>query len=527
MTLTRLMIRRHRVLITSWPVLLVALTGVTVSAYQSTYPTPQQRRVAVDLAQHNAATTLLYGNLPNPGAPAQMFAWEIGAIATILAAIIAVLVAVALTRAAEDNGTLELVRSCGADPRAQMRSAFAILALVAAILTLGCAVAAGVNAGRVDAVTWPGAAAFGSVVGLTFLLVAVITVVLAQIVPTAGGARTLGFAAVGAAFGIRSFADTQHIGWLDWLSPLGLRATVRPFTGNHWWVLAAYTIATAALAWLATVLLDRREYRAGLIRQRDRRESHLNIHSSLGLAARLARQPVLTWMIAVAGIGTLFSAMGSGVVKQSQGGDVGGFLGTQLGAGDPIAGYFAYSATVVGMVASSFAVLSVLKGRHDETGGLTDHVLAAGTRRWAPLAAQVTVTALGTAAILVATGALSALVAPFVIDGTDVAARAFGYIVGQWPAAMAMAGWTALLVGRWPRLSWLAWIPLVASATLALLGQLLGVPRTVRDLGIFQHVPDIAVSNPNLQGLLVLLACATATILLGVAGITRRDIITG
>ena len=45
-----------------------------------------------------------------------MFAWEIGAFATILAAIMAVLVAVALTRAAEDDGTLELLRSCGVDP---------------------------------------------------------------------------------------------------------------------------------------------------------------------------------------------------------------------------------------------------------------------------------------------------------------------------------------------------------------------------------------------------------------------------
>jgi ABC-2 type transport system permease protein len=525
-TLMRLMIRRHRVLITSWSVLLIALAGATVSAYQSTYPTPQQRRIAVELAQHNAATTLLYGDLPDPGTPAQMFAWEIGAFATILAAIMAVLVAVALTRAAEDDGTLELVRACGVGPRVPLRSAFAIVALVAAVLTVGCTVAAGLHTGRFDAITWPGAAAFGSVVGLTFLLVAVLAAVLAQVVPTAGGARILGFAAVGTAFGVRSIADTQHIGWLNWLSPLGLRATVRPFTGSRWWVLATYLLAALALAWLATVLHDRREYRAGLLRRRDRRESHLTIRSTLGLAARLARQPVAVWTVAVAAIGTLFSAMGSGVVDQSQGGDVGGFLGAQLGAGDPVAGYFAYCGTVVGMVASSFTVLSVLRSRHDETSGLTDHVLAAGIRRWAPLAAQVAVTALGTAAILIATGALSALVAPSVIDGTDVAGRSFGYIAGQWPAAMAMAGWTTLLVGRWPRLSWLAWVPLVTSATLALLGQLLGVPRSVRDLGIFQHVPDVAAPSANIRGLLILLAFATAAILLGVAGITRRDIVT-
>ncbi|GLL06920.1 ABC transporter permease [Dactylosporangium matsuzakiense] len=526
MTLLRLMIRRHRALIGCWSVLLIGLSA-TASAYQSTYPTLQQRLVAVALAQHNAATTMLYGNLPDPGAPAQMFGWEIGAIATILTAIMAVVVAVALTRTAEDDGTLEVVRSCGVGPRAPLLSGFAVLALVTAVLTVGCTIGAGLDTGRVDGITWSGAAAFGSSVGLTFLLFALLTAVVAQVMPTAGGARLLGFAAVGAAFGIRSIADTQHIAWANWLSPLGLRATVRPFTDNRWWVLATYLIVAAATAWLAATLQGRREYRAGLLGRPSRRPSRLNISSSLGLAVRLARSTLVVWTVAVAGIGTLFAVMGSGVVEQSQTSDVGGFLGAQLGAGDPVAGYFGYCGTVVGIVVSSFAVLSMLRSRHDEADGRTDQVLASGARRWAPLAAQVAVTAAGTATVLIATGALSAVVAPSVIDGTDVAARSFSYIAGQWPAAMAMAGWTAMLVGRWPRLSPLAWVPLVASATFALLGQLLGVPRSIRDLGIFQHIPDVAAPSPDVQGILVLLAAATVTTLLGVLGVTRRDIVTG
>ncbi|MET7401968.1 hypothetical protein ABZS66_51645 [Dactylosporangium sp. NPDC005572] len=527
MTLVRLMVHRHRVLLASWSVLLVALAGATVSAYRSTYPTAEQRRLAVELAQHNAATVLLYGNLPDPGTPAQMFAWEIGAFATILAAVMAVLVAVALTRSAEDDGTLELVRSCGVAPRVPLWSALAILAVVAAVLAAGCTGAAGLHAGRVDGVTWSGAAAFGSVVGVTFLLVAVLTAGLAQVVSTAGGARTTGLAAVGAAFVVRSIADTRHLDWLNWFSPLGLRAGVRPFTGDRWWVLAAYGGLTVVLAWLATVLHRRREYRAGLVRPRDRRDTRLNIRSSLGLAARLARRPVAAWTVAVAAVGTLFSAMGSGVVDLSRRDDVGGFLGAQLGGSDPVAGYLAYSATIVGILASTYAVGSVLRSRHDEAAGLTDHVLATGVRRWQPLAAQVAVTALGSGAVLVATGALNALVAPSVIDGTDVAGRSFGYITGQWPATMVMAGWTALLVGWWPRLTSLAWLPLVASATLALLGPLLGVPADVRALGIFQHVPDVAGPDPDVRALAVLLACAAAAALSGVVGTVRRDVMTG
>jgi len=524
--LLRLMLHRHRVLITSWLVLLVAVTGATVSAYQSTYPTAEQRRTATDLAQHSAATTLMYGNLADPGTPALMFTWEIGAIATILAAIMAVLVAISLTRAAEDDGTLELVRTTGIDARVPLRCALLMLAGVAATLALGCTGGLGLAAGHVDAVTWPGAAAFGTVVGLTFLIVGMVTVVLAQVAATAGSARLLGFAVVGAAFGIRALADTRHVGWLNWLTPLGLRATVRPFAENRWWPLATYLVVVAALAWFAAFLAGRREYGAGLIRRRDSRSTRLNIRSSLGLTARLARRPVLTWTVGVACLGTLFSAMGSGVVHQSQQGDLGGFLGSQLGGGNPVAGYFGYCGTVVGMAVTAFAVLSVLRARQDELGGLTDHILATGARRWKPLASQVAVTAVGTLIILVVTGALSALIAPTVINGPDVAIRAFTYTIGQWPSAMVAAGWTALLIGLWPRLTGLAWLPLIAGGLLALLGQLLGIPQSVRDLGVFQHVPDVAAPGPDARGLLILLTVAGATLLLGLAGITRRNITT-
>jgi hypothetical protein len=333
---------------------------------------------------------------------------------------------------------------------------------IAAILALGCTAGVGLAVGHVDAVTWSGAAAFGTVVGLTFLTIGVLAVVLAQVAATPGGARVLGFAAVGVAFGIRALADTRHAGWLNWLTPLGLRAVVGPIAENRWWPLAASLVVVLALAWFATFLADRREYDAGLIRRRDLRSARLNVHSCLGLTARLARQSILIWTVAVACIGTLFTAMGSGVVQQSQQDDLGGFLGSQLGTGNPIAGYFGYFGTVVGMTVTSFAVLSVLRGRQDEVDGLTDHVLATGVRRWAPLAWQVAVTAGGSLAILVVTGVLSALVAPTVMDGPDIAVRAFTYIIGQWPATMVAAGWTALLIGLWARLTWLACSPWVA-----------------------------------------------------------------
>ncbi|MEP6797295.1 MAG: hypothetical protein ABI890_04065 [Lapillicoccus sp.] len=525
-----ILLRRYRLMIGSWLVLLMALAGGTVSAYQSTYQTPAQRLIAVQLNQHNVATTLLYGQLSDPGTPAQMFAWEIGAIATILAAVMGVLVAVAVTREAEDDGTLELVRSCGVDPRGPLRAAFGLLVLVSALITLGCAVVDGAWVGRVDGVTWPGAVTFGGVVGLTFLLVAMTTVVLAQVGPTAVAARSLGFAAVGVAFILRAVADTRHVGGLNWLTPLGLRAIIRPFDGDRWPVLAAALMVIAVLARLAEVLSGHREYRGGLLPRGSGSAARLEVGSAVGFALRLARRSILAWTAAVGTIGALFTALGSGVVQQARSADLGGFLGTQLGTRDPVSGYFAYVGTVLGLVVCAYAVLCVLGYRQNELAGRTDQILTTGLRRWAPLAAQTAVAALGSACVLLAAGTLTALIAPLVIDGPDVAAQAFFYVVSQWPAALAVAGWTALLLGLRPQLAWLAWVPLIVSGVLALLGQLLDISQGVRDLGLFQHTPDVASASTgigDLLGLLVLVAVAVLACLVALAGVTRRDVSAG
>ncbi|UQU61251.1 hypothetical protein COUCH_19475 [Couchioplanes caeruleus] len=524
MSLTRLLVRRIRWTLGAWLLLLVGICFATVPAYQNTYATDQQRRAAVELARADRASTVLYGQLPGPGTPAQMYAWEAGAIVTILVAVMAVLVTVSLTRAPEDDGTLELLRGSGVPQRRPLHSAMVVLAGTAVLLGLGCGVAAGLHTGGVEGVTWSGAAAFGTTIALTFLVLGAGTAVLAQVAATAGHARMLGLAAVGAAFAVRAAADVSGTAALNRLSPLGLRATIGPFTAGHWDATVPPALAVILLAALAEVLSRRREFGAGFLRRRATADSRLRTRTPVGLSARLGRSSLLAWTVAVAAVGTLFASMGSGTVEQSRGGDLGGFLGSQLGTGDPVAAYLAYSDTVVGIVVCAYAVLSVLAARRWEAAGLTDLVLTTGVRRWAPLAAQAAVTAGGCAVILVATGVLGALVTPAVIDGQDVGTRAFAYAIGQWPAAVATTGFVALLIGLSPRLSALAWLPLTGSALLALFGPLLEVPERIQDLGFFRHVPDVAGPGPAAGALAVMVGLGVALSLLGAAATTRRDV---
>lgn len=212
--------------------------------------------------------------------------------------------------------------------------------VTAALLTAASALSISLGTIGTEGEDQAGAWVLGSTIGLTFLLLAMITCVVAQVLPSAPSTRSVAFALLGLSFLIRAVADARDISWLNAFTPLGLRATTAPYAGNDWAPLAAALAIAAALAAVALALAGRRDLGAGLWRAPDRTSRRLPIHGILGLERRLRARSTLIWAAAVTAGGATFTAMGSSVVTATQNGSLdGGFLGSQLGPGDPAAFY--------------------------------------------------------------------------------------------------------------------------------------------------------------------------------------------
>jgi ABC-2 type transport system permease protein len=527
MRLLRFTARTNRVTIIAGTALIVLLAIATGHAYQSSYPSTQARRAGAELARHNSATTAMYGDLARPGTATQFFSWEMGTFLTLLAAILGVLLAIAVTRAPEDAGSTEVLRSSGISAYAPLRSALTLITATAALLTAASALAISLGTSGTEGADQAGAWVLASTIGLTFLLLAMITCVVAQVLPSAPSTRSVAFAVLGLSFLLRAVADARDVSWLNALTPLGLRATTAPYAGNHWTPLAGALAVAVALAAVALALTGRRDLGAGLLRSPDRAGRRLPIHGILGLERRLRGSSTLIWAVAVTVGGATFTAMGSSAVTATQNGTLdGGFLGSQLGTGDPAAAYLTYTATVVGIVAGIYAVLTVLALSAEEGSGRLAHVLATGVGRTKPLTAAITAAAVGCLLILGLTAVATALVAPQVLDGDRVAGQAFAQILGQWPALLALSGLAGLAVAAGTRWRYLAWIPLAYSTFVALLGDLLKLPQPLIDLGLFRHVPELgSQTQPWALGVLILLALVcSATSLRWFAG---RDLAAG
>jgi ABC-2 type transport system permease protein len=523
-SLLGLLARRYAAWTTTWLFIVGILVVVTLPSYASTYPDEAARRVAVELAQNNAATTLLYGRLPDPGSPGQLFVWEIGTFVTLLVAVLGVLMTVRLTRVAEQAGTIEIVRSAGLGRLAPLTATF-VVAVVGAILGLVSAAGVGFRAGQVDGVDWTGSLAFGSVVALTFLLMALITArhprpTRSHRLGSQGGRRT------GPGRRLRPTSRGRNsaspLAPVD--HPLGLRATVEPFTSNSPVPLAVSSVVVILLAVVATALERSRELGGSILRVSTTRVRRVRVSSPLGLAWRLRRATTVWWVAGIALGGALFTAMGSSVVETARQGQLsGGFLEAQLAGGDPVSASFGYTGTVVAIVVVASGILSTLEAVTEERRGPGEYLRATGTSPARVLAGHLGVALIGSALALGSTAALIAIVAPQTVSGpgvSGVSGEAFQQVIGQWSGVLVLMGPAILLAGWSPRLAWLGWIPYAAGVVLALLGTLLGLPQALIDLGPFD--PAHGVLTP-----LIRLTVFAITVGVGLWAVGRRDLTPG
>jgi ABC-2 type transport system permease protein len=311
--LLRLAIRRDRVVLPVWLLLLVGLLIASVASVAGIYGSEEDRVAYATVAASNPVPRAFDGPMAGTELGAIVMTESFGILA-LLAGIMSVQALTRHTRQEEETGRAELVSSTivGRDAR-----------LVAALLlTLGANLVLAV--GTTAALLAYGLAAPGSVlaglalggVGLTFAAVGAVGAQLAQ---TARGANGLGVAVVGVAFLLRAVGDAFGTvaesgvevisAWPSWLSPIGWGQQVKPYGGDHAGVLLLFLAATAVLVAVAFVLTRHRDVGAGMLPVRPGPATASRwLSSPAGLVVRLGRGGALGWAV---GLALVAAAIGS------------------------------------------------------------------------------------------------------------------------------------------------------------------------------------------------------------------------
>lgn len=532
--LVRLALRRDRAKLPIWLLGTTVLLAVSLSATREQYPTEADRLDVLRSAADSPAL-LLMRTAPTGAGTGALAMFQVLTPLAVLAGFMSTLAVVRHTRQNEETGRAEMIGATAVGRYAGLAAALGVAAGANLVLT---ALVALTLAGFGEPAA--GSVAAGAAVGVTGLAFAAIAAVTAQVAQSARTANGIAATAIGAAFVVRGLGDalgrvgpsgyTVTSAWPSWLSPIGWATQVHPFAGDRWWVLAAPLMLTCAGVMTAFVLTAHRDVGMGMIAARPGPvRAAARLLSPLGLAWRLQRGTLLGRAAAVTVLGAGVGSLGGTVEDALADNEGAADTITSLsggGGGDLIETFFAAMMALIGAMTAAFVIQVLLRPRTEETTGRAEVVLATATGRLRWFGGHLVIASAGAAGLLGLAGVSMGTVSGLVEGGlggkiTEQVAAAFGWL----PPALVIGGLAVAVFGFAPRLTAsLAWAGFTASLVLGQLGDLLNLPRTVRDLSPFSHVPALPATEATATPLVVLAAVAVALGTTGTILLRRRDV---
>ncbi|MFD0413108.1 ABC transporter permease [Streptomyces sp. NPDC127108] len=514
--LLRLALRRDRVVIPVWLVVITMMVLSMPNTLKEVYGTAAQRADLMESLATNASLRAIYGPVFDQSFGG-LTAWRVGTFAGVLAAVMSLVIVVRHTREEEETGRQEMISSAMVGRRAPLTSAL-LTALVANAL-LGLLVAAGL-AGEGGS----GALALGLGIAGVGMVFATMAAMVAQFTESARLAKGLTSALLGAAFVLRAAGDSATAdgsSLLTWLSPVGWLENLRAFGAERWWVLLLFAGAVAVQTVGAYELAGRRDVGMSFLPSRPG-PAHGRLGTAGALAWRLQRGAVIGWSLGFLAAGVVFGGMTEGatdlVGDNENTREIFERMGGQTGLTDA---FLAAIVGLIGMVGALYVVASVLRLHGEETSQRAEPVLAnaVGRLRWA---AGHLVVAFGGAALIMLLAACGLGIG----YGQD-----FGPIVGaclvQLPAIWLLGALAVLLHGLSPHLAVGAWGVAGLALLIGWIGPALDVPQPIMNLSPFSHLPKLPGQDMAWTPVLLLTAAAVVLTAAGLAGLRRRDLATG
>lgn len=441
----------------------------------------------------------------------------------ILIALMALFTVIRHTRADEQAGRTELVRSNVVGRHAQLTAA---LILTAAITAVSAAGVLGVGLARGYPAT--GSLLIAVSAAAVALFFAGFAALSSQLVESSRSASGIAGAALAAAYALRMIGDAAESGGSppSWLSPLGWAQQTGPYVFDRWWPLAL-------LAGFAVVFLVA-GYRLSSLRDVGRaiipgRPGHATggpaLGTPLGLALRLLRGGFIAWGLSLVVAALTFGAYSASIAESAD--SLPDELTKVLSSGDLVNSYLAFMVVFFAIFIAASAANALGQLRGDELRGRTELLLSTGTGRSHHLRAQLVIIATATILSCLIIGAATG-VGAYISDpggGTSPITELLTAGAHQVPAVLAVVGIIVAFFGWLPKYAAAAgWTVIGFGGFVTAFGELLDLPAALRNLNIFGHLASYPVESIDWLPVTWLLLLAAAGIIAGFIGWNRREV---
>jgi ABC-2 type transport system permease protein len=512
--LLRLALRRDRVKLPAWTLIVALFVPYFSTVAARTNPTPealQNTMAMMDVPMLRLFTGPAFGT---EDLTVQRYLIAVYFVEFLLgAALMNILLIARHTRAEEQSGRAELIRAAVVGRHASLTAALLLAVttnVVLAVLLTATAISAGLPAGS--------ALLFAAATAATGLVFAAVTAVSAQLTEHSRAAAGIAGGVLGVVWVIRAVGAVQDTtgGWLTWLSPMGWSQLTRVLADERWWPLGLSIVLAAGLVTAAYALAARRDLGAGIVASRPGPASAPDwLRSPATLALRLQRSSILWWggSLLAGGLvfGGLAGAMREGIATE--------FLGT---GPDVLSGYLSLMAVGTSFVVGIFTILAVARMRTEEICGRVSPLLTTPTSRWAWLGSSLLVTATAAVTLLALSGLAMGTSAALALGDGGYVGEITAAILVRAPEILLLLALATALFGFAPKAITAAWAVLAYGGFIRFWAT--DLPAWLKALSLFDHIPRMPIEQFALTPVATLIVLAASVALLGLYGFRRRDL---
>jgi len=536
--LIRFILKREMALSTVWVLILVIFSAVLAPVMAGMFDAEARAQFAVTL--DNPVMVAMMG--PVYGADN----YTQGAMYTgmtllwylIAVCIMNIFLMIRHTRADEEKGRAELVRSLPVGRMANLHAAMVAALIINGLL--GLLTGLGMAAMGVDNMGFTGSMLYGAVPCATGLVFAAVTALLCQLSQSKNGAAGLSFLALGIFYMIRAAGDMQGNELLSCISPLGLASRAQPYIKNNGWPVVVLLLLWAVITAAAYQLNAVRDLGQGLLPARQgRQEASSFLRSNFGLAFRLLRNTLVIWIILMFVLGASYgSAIGfiSAFVGDSPDylqilGMPGELVDTLTGAQKEamIQVYFlSFVTTMMTLICHVPLLITAMKPRNEENDHRAEVVLSRAVPRVKYLAGY-TVIAYVSSVLIQGAAAVGIYAASAAVG--DASPFTFGMLLKAYlaylPTLWVMIGVAVLFVGAFPKISGAVWGYFGFVCFTSLIGEFIGLPDWLLGLVPIQHVSQVLLVDIDYFPLIIMTVISVVLTAAGLLFYRKRDLVTG
>ena len=536
--LIRLVLRRERVTSAVWIIVLVLFSMAVAPAMDNMFSEPGARTQFAESFDNPVMVAMMgpvYG--VDNYTTGVMYAGTMLLWVIIAVAVMNIFLVVRHTRADEEGGRVEVIRSLPTGRLSILNATMICAGIVNAVLAvlLGLALASM----GIEGMDFGSALLYGFVVGASGFVFAAVAALFSQLSSNKGGATGLSFLALAVFYMVRAAGDMKGSDLLACISPLGMAQRSQVYVENNIWPVFGLLVETVVVAAAAYALNSVRDMGQGFITARPGRSAAARrLLSPFGLSLRLLRNTLVIWIIVMCALGASYGSVIS---------DIPNFVGespeylqvigvpeavvktmTQADKAQIIIDYFGvFVVTMMILVCFIPVINASMKLRSEEREGRAEQIFALAVPRLKYLAGYV-ILAFATSVLVplaAAIGLYSATVmasnSPFTLGGLIEAFMVY------LPAIWVMIGVVAFLVGLFPRAVGATWGFYGFIFIVSFLGGMPDLlPEWLQNISPMKHIPKLPFDEITFTPLIVLTVIAFALLSAGFVFFKKRDSVT-